>query len=85
MITAPEVPPSTITLPLTAVNLVNTRANLLEATDFVDRAALDPYSYIRESYRQHREFLIYDGNPPLGDFEEFIEGTGEDEGVLKVF
>lgn len=78
---------STITIPLSALNIINTRANYLEATRFVDQAALDPYSFTREAYRQRREYLIYDGNPPTSEFDEFIdEGSEpEDPGVLKVF
>jgi len=32
--------------------------------------SLDPYVFLRESYLQHRNFLIYDGNPPLEEFPE---------------
>jgi phospholipid-binding lipoprotein MlaA len=38
--------------------------------------ALDPYVFLRESYLQRRNYLIYDGNPPL---EEFPEDEWEDE------
>lgn len=65
-----------IAAPVTAVNLVNKRANLLDATRFRDEAALDPYAFTREAYRQHRISLIYDGNPPAEDFDDFFE---EDE------
>lgn len=71
-----------VTIPLNIVNLINTRANFLEATDFVDQAAIDPYTFVRESYRQSREFQIYDGNPPDDEYEQYIEDDG---GVLKVF
>jgi len=79
---------STISLPLGALNAINTRANLLEATRFVEEAALDPYTFTREAFRQRREYLIYDGNPPSSGFDEFIEEEDippEDPGVLKVF
>ncbi len=72
-----------ISWPLTAVDWINIRANLLDETEFVDQAALDPYTFIREAYLQRREFLIHDGNPPVDDFEDFFED--EDEGVLKIF
>ena len=82
-----------ITVPLGILNAVNTRANLLDATDFRDQAALDPYTFVREAYRQRREYLIYDGNPPSDGFDEFIEeDSGSDSesesgpgSVLKVF
>lgn len=60
-------------LPLNAVNAINTRANLLEASNIRDEAALDPYAFTREAYLQQREFLIHDGNPPLSDYEDIFE------------
>ncbi len=77
---------STISIPLTVVNAINSRANLLEATRVRDEAALDPYTFTREAFRQRRVFLIHDGNPPSEGFEEFIEEADSlDSGVLKVF
>ena len=64
-------------LPLNAVNAINTRANLLEASNIRDEAALDPYAFTREAYLQQREFLIHDGNPPLSDYEAIFEGSSE--------
>lgn len=49
---------------LLAVRLVSDRANLLPADKVIEEAALDKYSYIRESYLQRRRSLIHDGNPP---------------------
>ncbi|HKK14435.1 MAG TPA: VacJ family lipoprotein [Gammaproteobacteria bacterium] len=43
---------------------VNTRARLLGASNVLQTAALDPYLYTREAYRQYRWNRIYDGNPP---------------------
>ena len=47
-----------------ALETIDTRYNLLEASRIVDQAALDKYSFIRDAYLQHRKNLIYDGNPP---------------------
>jgi phospholipid-binding lipoprotein MlaA len=63
---------------------INTRANLLEASSIRDQAALDPYTFVREAYRQQREFKIYDGNPPNDDFEEYIESEA-DAAILKIY
>ena len=49
---------------LTAVNLVNTRANLLGATRVLDDIALDKYSFVRDAYLQRRRSLVFDGNEP---------------------
>ena len=73
-----------VTIPLTVVNAINTRANLLEATNIRDQAALDPYTFVREAYRQQREFKIYDGNPPGDDFDDYLEGEG-DAAILKIY
>lgn len=43
---------------------VDARAQALEAQGLVDKAALDPYTFIRRSYLQRREYLTYDGQPP---------------------
>jgi phospholipid-binding lipoprotein MlaA len=49
---------------LTALDFVNIRANLLDATDLLEQAALDRYAFVRDAYFQRRRNLIYDGNPP---------------------
>lgn len=53
-----------------AAKTVSTRADLLGAEKVLNEAALDPYVFVRESYLQHRQSQVYDGNPPLEDFEE---------------
>lgn len=73
-----------ITIPVGMVSAVNARANLLDATRIRDQAALDPYTFVREAWRQQREFEIYDGNPPGDGFEEYVEGEG-DAAVLRVY
>jgi phospholipid-binding lipoprotein MlaA len=62
--------PSSLTTDATAqvvissVRLVDARANLLQATNFLENAALDKYSFTRDSYLQRRRNLVYNGNPP---------------------
>jgi phospholipid-binding lipoprotein MlaA len=60
---------------LYANRVVNTRANLLDATRVLGEAALDKYRFVRDAYLQRRRSLIYDGSPPFED-----EGEDEDEG-----
>ena len=43
---------------LQAVRVVDTRANLLRATDMLDQIALDKYSFVRDSYLQRRQSQI---------------------------
>ncbi|HEV7813532.1 MAG TPA: VacJ family lipoprotein [Janthinobacterium sp.] len=46
---------------LYGVNIVNTRANLLGASELLSLAALDPYTFTRDAYLQQRNYLIQDG------------------------
>ena len=52
---------------LGAVKLVNLRAKYLGAGDVVEGAALDKYSFTRDSYLQRQRNVQYDGNPPDED------------------
>lgn len=52
---------------LRGLNIVDTRAGLLNASRVVSQAALDPYAFIRDAYLQRRESLVHDGNPPEPD------------------
>jgi phospholipid-binding lipoprotein MlaA len=61
---------------LIVVETVDTREKLLDATDILEQAAgQDPYIFVRESYRQRRKNLVYDGNPPRA----VPEGLFDDE------
>lgn len=64
---------SAILFPVSALSIINTRANLLEASDLRDEAAIEPYTFTREAYLQQRENLIYDGNPPLEGYDDIFD------------
>ena len=49
----------------TVLRVVNQRANLLNASQLLEDAAFDKYSFLRDSYLQRRRNQVYDGNPPL--------------------
>jgi len=49
---------------LGALRFVDHRARLLDAEKVLDEAALDPYTFLRDAYIQHRRSEVYDGNPP---------------------
>ena len=76
----------TVLFPLAAINVINKRANLLEATNIRDEAAVDPYIFTREAYRQRRNYLIYDGNPPPEGYDDIFQngGAGDGEGENSV-
>lgn len=57
---------------LRALDLIQTRASLLPLEEQLEQA-LDDYSMVRDAYLQRREFLIYDGRPPIEDDCEFEE------------
>jgi phospholipid-binding lipoprotein MlaA len=54
---------ATVAWTLLAVNVVDTRTNLLPL-DALLAQQIDPYSFLRDTYLQRREYLIHDGNPP---------------------
>ena len=51
----------------TALNLLDRRARLLDATKLLDEVALDPYTFTRDAHLQRRRNAVYDGNPPDDD------------------
>lgn len=46
------------------LQFVDVRANLDDSQKILEQAALDRYTFVRESYLQRRRNLIYDGDPP---------------------
>ena len=68
--------------PFAVVDTIDKRANLASAVKVRDESAFDPYVYTREAYRQRREFLVYDGDPPLDDFDEDFEDDEDAESGL---
>jgi phospholipid-binding lipoprotein MlaA len=49
---------------------ISNRSNLLEQEKLFNTAIIDRYSFIRDSYLQHRKSLVYDGNPPRPKYYE---------------
>jgi phospholipid-binding lipoprotein MlaA len=58
---------------ISAIEIVNLRANLLGTTQLVDAVALDRYSFIRQAYLARRLDQVYDGAPPAVKFEDDFE------------
>lgn len=59
---------STVNLALIGINAVDSRAQLLTGSKLLE-LQLDPYAFLRETYNQRRIDLIFDGDPPLEDFQ----------------
>lgn len=47
-----------------AVKSISRRADLLDASNILEEAALDKYDYTRDFYLERRRGLVYDGHPP---------------------
>ncbi len=66
---AGEIRPINLRNTLYGLYLVNTRAELLDASRLLEEAALDRYVFQRDAYFQRRRSLIYDGSPPREKLE----------------
>ncbi len=75
------VSPDSVSWTLYGVNLVNTRANLLGATDVLADAALDKYSFVRNAYLQRRQYLISGDTGTAPDYGEAPLPNYGDEGT----
>ena len=53
------------------VNVTDTRAGFMTSEKIVSEAAIDRYDFLKGSYQQRRNYLIYDGNVPEGN--DFLE------------
>jgi phospholipid-binding lipoprotein MlaA len=57
---------------VTTLQIVNTRAELLNASRVLDEIALDKYSFMRDAYLARRRSLVYDGDPPEQEREDDV-------------
>jgi phospholipid-binding lipoprotein MlaA len=63
---------------LRAMQFIDKRAELLNATDLVDDASLDPYAFTRDAYLQRRASQVQDGVAQAYVQEGFEEDTEEE-------
>jgi phospholipid-binding lipoprotein MlaA len=66
---------------LKAVDVLNTRAGLLDAVESGKSASLDYYLFVRSAYYQIRQNRIYDDLPP--DLDDEFEDFDEDEDMVE--
>ncbi|MFC4707573.1 MULTISPECIES: MlaA family lipoprotein [Paraburkholderia] len=64
--------PAALSWGLYGLDVVSARANLLGASDLLEGAAIDKYSFLRNAYLQRRQYLLSDGHtssnlPDYGD------------------
>ncbi len=57
------------------LQIINTRAKLLGASQVIDDIALDKYTFIRDAYLQRRRSLVFDGDAPAAPDESAPAGT----------
>ena len=65
---------------LQVLKALEIRANLLRATNVIEGAALDKYTFLRDAFLQRRRSDIYDGNPPD---EDATDSSKSDDGKAK--
>ena len=57
--------------------IINTRAQLLDATNLMDDASIDPYAFQRDSWLQMRKAQI-DGKEQI-DYDQYLDYLSEDD------
>ena len=61
-----------------AIRFIDLRYRVL-AADAILEDSQDTYVTVREAYRQHRRFRVYDGEPPVEEEEEYYDDEMFDE------
>lgn len=56
---------------------IDTRARYLDQ-DYELKQAYDPYVLMRDVWMQNREYEIYDGDPPLQDYDIYLDDIAEE-------
>ena len=64
-----------------ALDVTDTRAGLMTTEKIVDEGAVDRYDFIKDSYQQHREYLVNDGNVPEDDGFDLLEEVNAEASV----
>ena len=63
---------------LRAAQFLDKRTQLLDASDLIDDAALDPYAFMRDAYLQRRASQVQDGLVPVDLLDGAFEPADED-------
>lgn len=62
-----------------AVQLLDRRTQLLDATDLVDNASIDPYAFMRDAYLQRRASMVQDGLVPKELLQDDFEPADDEQ------
>lgn len=66
-----------------ALAVLNTRTNLLSASDLLNQVALDRYVFLRDAYLQRRLDAVYDGAPPMETFDDEPQDGQKQDGKAR--
>jgi phospholipid-binding lipoprotein MlaA len=62
----------------TAVDVTDIRSDVMSSEKILNEASVDRYDFVKNAYKQRREYLIHDGNPPeVNDDPLLEEGAGD--------
>ncbi len=68
---------------LFALEVIDTRADLLSASRILEQSTFDPYAFLRDAYLQQRRNQVFDGNPPPSPEEDFLFEDDEPDDVVE--
>lgn len=69
----------------TAVRVVDARANLLDASNLLEGAALDRYEFIRDGFLQRRQSQVFDGETSRKALKEANDGPTDAKGIRAAY
>ena len=69
----------------TAVRVIDVRANLLDASNLMEGAALDRYEFIRDGYLQRRQSQVFDGESSRKALKEANEGPADAKSIRAAY
>lgn len=67
-----------VVAPVAILGFIDQRSRFDQAIQIRNEMAVEPYLFTREAYIQHRNFLIYDGDPPIDDDDLFLDDSFAD-------
>ena len=63
----------------TILDVTDTRSDLMSTEKMLNEASVDRYDFMKQSYKQHREYLIHDGDPPSDDSDPLTDDLLSDQ------
>ena len=60
-----------------ALNVTDSRANLMSTEKVIDEGSVDRYDFIKNSYEQNREYVVHDGNPPDNNDPDLLDESSD--------